>query len=103
MDRRAFFKTTWLGALLLGPQLLLVFTFFYWPTGAALFWAFSLERPWGGGNQFVGFDSFRAVFADSAYWGAVWHSVVFAVGSSVLAMSLALLFALFCDRQLRGY
>jgi sn-glycerol 3-phosphate transport system permease protein len=103
MDRRAVFKTAWIGGLLLAPQLLLVFTFFYWPTGAALFWAFTLERPWGGGNEFAGLDNFRMVFSDSAYWGAVWRSMVFALGSTALAMGLALLFALFCDRQLRGH
>ena len=100
---RATFKNPWLGAALLAPQLTLVATFFYWPTAAALVWAFTLEQPWGGGNEWVGFDNFRAVFADSAYWGAVARSLFFAVGATALSMAAGLLFALFCDRQLRGH
>ncbi len=103
MEKRVHFKGTKLALLLLLPQLLLVFVFFYWPAGAALFWAFTLEQPWGGGNAFVGLDNFRAVFADSAYWDTIWRSLVFAIGASGLAMGLALLMALFCDRQLTGH
>ncbi len=103
MDNRVHFKTMWLGILLVVPQGLLVFTFFYWPAGAALFWAFTLEQPWGGGNEFVGLDNFVNVFSDSFYWAAVWRSIVFAVSAAGLGMLVALVLALFCDRQLRGY
>ena len=103
MERRASFKAAKLGMLLLLPQVLLVFVFFYWPTGAALYWAFTLEQPWGGGNAFVGLDNFKAIFADTTYWSSVWLSLVFAAGATVLSMGLGLLFALFCDRQLRGH
>ena len=103
MDHRAHFKTLWLGIALVVPQAVLVFTFFYWPTGAALFWAFTLEQPWGGGSQFVGFDNFAAIFQDSFYWVSVGRTLVFAVSASLLAMAIALTMALFCDRQLRGY
>ena len=91
------------GVLLVVPQLLLVLTFLYWPTGAALFWAFILEQPWGGGNQFVGLDNFRKIFSDWFYWASVMRSMVFAVGALALAMGIALVMALFCDRQLRGH
>jgi hypothetical protein len=42
MEKRAFFTNHWLGIGLIVPQLLLIFTFFYWPAGEALFWAFTL-------------------------------------------------------------
>jgi len=103
MERRVHYKAAWLGAALIVPQVLLVFTFFYWPAGAALFWAFTLEQPWGGGNAFAGLDNFRAVFADSAYWQSVIRSFAFAFSATGLAMAGALTLALFCDRQLRGY
>ena len=103
MENRPHFKTLWLGVLLVLPQLLLVLTFFYWPTGAALFWAFTLEQPWGGGSQFVGLDNFSNIFTDRFYWESVLRSLVFGVGASALAMGIALVLALFCDRQLRGY
>ena len=103
MENRAHFKTLWLGVALILPQLLLVLTFFYWPTGAALFWAFTLEQPWGGGSQWVGLDNFANVFSDPFYWASVGRSIVFALGAAGLSMGIALVLALFCDRQLRGY
>ncbi len=103
MARKTAYKAAWLGGLLLVPQMALVLTFFYWPAGAALFWAFTLERPWGGGNDFAGFDNFLSVFNDSAYWEAVIRSFVFAFSATALAMLGALVLALFCDRQLRFF
>ncbi len=103
MERRAVFKSRWLPYALIAPQVLLVFTFFYWPTGAALVWAFTLEQPWGGGSTFVGFENFAAVFGDPLYWASVGRSVFFAAAATTLAMGVALLLALFTDRQLSGY
>lgn len=102
MQKRATFDNRWLGWALIVPQLLLVFTFFYWPTGEALFWAFTLQRPWGGGNDWVGLSNFSAVLNDPVYWNSVIHSLVFALASTTLAMGAALLLALLADRELRG-
>ena len=101
-ERRAFFSNRWLGIALIVPQLLLIFTFFYWPASEALYWAFTLERPWGGGNQWVGLDNFAAMLADPVYWGSLVSSVIFAVASTGLAMAIALVLALLTDRELRG-
>jgi sn-glycerol 3-phosphate transport system permease protein len=101
--RRAHFKTSWIVAALLAPQLLVVFVFFYWPSAQALYWAFTLEQPWGGGNTWVGFDNFREVLSDPYYWSSVRVSVIFALATTALAMGMALTLALFVDRQLAGY
>ncbi|MFN3576847.1 MAG: ABC transporter permease subunit [Tabrizicola sp.] len=101
--RRAHFKFSWIVPLLLAPQLLVIFTFFYWPSAQALYWAFTLEQPWGGGNTWVGFDNFRKVLSDPYYWGSVRVSVIYALATTVLAMGMALVLALFVDRQLAGY
>lgn len=103
MEKRAYFPTAWLGLLLIVPQLLLVFTFFYWPAGEALYWAFTLEPPFGGSNQWVGTQNFTTIFADRKYWDSVVVSVVFALTTTLLAMGLGLLLAFFVDRQLPGY
>ncbi len=103
MTRRAYFKSNRVAYLLVAPQLLIIFVFFYWPTGEALFWAFTLEQPWGGGNEWVGLDNLRAVLSDGRYWGSLVVSVVFALSSTALAMGMALVLAIFADRQLRGY
>jgi len=101
MERRVHYKAMWLGLALILPQLLLVLTFFYWPAGAAIYWGFTLQQPWGGGNVWAGFDNFVAIFNDSAYWQAVLRSFVFAFAATALAMIGAGVLALFCDRQLR--
>src|SRR5215813_10598924 len=103
MQKRAFFRNRWLGVALILPQLLLVFTFFYWPTGEALYWAFTLERPWGGGNTWVGFANFADKLGDPIYWNSIWHSMVFAFATTGLGMATALVLALLADRELRGF
>lgn len=103
MKRRATFPAGSLGMLLILPQLLLVLVFFYWPTGEAFYWAFTLEPPFGGGNQWVGLDNFRQVFADAKYWDSVRTSVLFAALSTTLSLVMALVLALVVDRQLAGY
>jgi sn-glycerol 3-phosphate transport system permease protein len=101
--RRAFFKNNWVAALVVAPQLIIIFTFFYFPTAQALYWAFTLEQPWGGGNTWVGFDNFKAILSDSLYWYSIRVSIIYAIGSTVLAVGMALILAVFVDRQLRGY
>jgi sn-glycerol 3-phosphate transport system permease protein len=101
--RRAYFKNNWVAGLMVAPQLIIIFIFFYFPASQALYWAFTLEQPWGGGNTWVGFDNFRAILTDDLYWSSIWVSVVYAVGSTVLAVGMALVLALFVDRRLAGH
>jgi sn-glycerol 3-phosphate transport system permease protein len=100
MEKRARFSNHRLGVALILPQLLLIFTFFYWPAGEALFWAFTLQRPWGGGNEWVGFANFAAVLGDPVYWNSVVRSFVFAIASTGMAMAAGLVLALLVDRRL---
>lgn len=102
MERRAHYRNRVLPWLLIAPQLILVLVFFYWPTSQALYWAFTLEQAWGGGNEWVGFDNFLAVFGDDRYWGTVLRSAVYATAATGLSMSIALVLALFVDRGLKG-
>jgi sn-glycerol 3-phosphate transport system permease protein len=101
--KRVTFDRHWLALLLILPQMLLVFVFFYWPTGEALFWAFTLEPPFGGDMQWVGWQNFITVMEDPLYWNSVRRSVVFALSSTAIAMGIGMLLALFVDRELPGY
>jgi sn-glycerol 3-phosphate transport system permease protein len=101
--RRAYFKFSWVALALVAPQLLVIFVFFYWPTIQALYWAFTLEQPWGGGNTWVGLDNFSKVLSDPYYWASVRVSVLYALATTALAMAMALILAVFADRQLAGY
>ena len=103
MQKRVVFRNRWLGVALVVPQLLLIFTFFYWPAGEALYWAFTLQRPWGGGNEWVGFANFHDMLVDPVYWNSVLRSLVFALVSTGIAMAAALVLAVLTDRELRGH
>ncbi len=103
MEKRATFNNLWLAAALVAPQLILIFVFFYWPSGEALYWSFTLEPAFGGSNQWVGFQNFMAVFNDANYWASVTVSIIFALSATALSLAIAVLLALFVDRQLPGY
>lgn len=101
--KRAVFNNNWVAALMVAPQLLIIFIFFYWPTSQALYWAFTLEQPWGGGNTWVGLENFQSILSDDLYWKSIRTSIVYAAGSTTLAIGMALILAVFVDRQLSGY
>ena len=61
-----------------------------------------MERPWGGGNEWVGFANFPAILSDPVYWNSIVSSVIFAAASTGLAMAIALGLAFLADREMRG-
>ncbi|MBK1871057.1 ABC transporter permease subunit [Aestuariivirga sp. YIM B02566] len=103
MEKRATFSNLWLAAAFIAPQMLLVFVFFYWPTGEALYWAVTLEPPFGGSNEWVGWLNFETVFSDPKYWNSVRISIAFAGLATVLSLVIAAMLALFVDRRLPGH
>lgn len=103
MEKRATFSNLWLAAAFIAPQMLLVFVFFYWPTGEALYWAVTLEPPFGGANEWVGWLNFETVFSDPKYWNSVRISIAFAGLATVLSLVIAAMLALFVDRRLPGH
>ncbi|ODT48857.1 ABC transporter permease subunit [Devosia sp. 63-57] len=102
MERSAYYRNRVLPWLLLAPQLTLVLVFFYWPTSQALYWAFTLEQPWGGGNSWVGLQNFISIFGDKSYWSTVLRSGLYAAVTTGISMSIALVLASFVDRSLKG-
>lgn len=102
MEKRVTFGRWTIGILFAVPQLLLIFTFFYWPAGQAVYWSLTLQQPWGGGNIWVGLDNFRSILANADYWNSITASMIFAGISTGLAMVIALVLAALTDRQLAG-
>ena len=51
----------------------------------------------------MGLDNFRRVLSDPVYWSSMRISIIFALSTTALAMSMALILAMFVDRQLAGY
>jgi sn-glycerol 3-phosphate transport system permease protein len=103
LEKRATFSNLWLAAAFIAPQILLVFIFFYWPSAEALYWAVTLEPPFGGSNEWVGWLNFETVFSDPKYWGSVRVSLLFAAAATIISLVIAALLALFVDRRLPGH
>jgi sn-glycerol 3-phosphate transport system permease protein len=55
-----------------------------------------------GGELFVGFDNFRAMFEDAIFWKALTNNFWFALGTVPTSIALALLMALWVNRNMRG-
>ena len=102
MERRTLFEGWLLPVLFVVPQLILTFFFFFWPAGQAILSSFERTDAFGHSSQFVGFENFYYLLTDPNYLEAVGRTAVFIVAVVVLSMAIALLLALFADREIRG-
>lgn len=102
MEKRAIYSNKVLPYLLLAPQMFVVLVFFYWPASQAVYQSFLLEDAFGLRSDFVWFENFVHLFNNPDYWKAMGVTVVFSTAVAGLSLSLALLFAVMADRQMRG-
>jgi sn-glycerol 3-phosphate transport system permease protein len=103
MNKTAHFKGFMIPALLLAPQLLITIIFFYWPASQAVWQSFLLEDAFGISSNFVWFENYRELFSKPKYFQAFWNTVVFSTFVTFFSLSIALLFAVMADRQIRGH
>ena len=96
-----FFRHRWLPLWLALPQLIVMFLFFYLPIYLAFFWAFRLERPFGGGSEFVGWANFERILSDPETWFSIRITIVYTIVATVLSILAALVLALAADRAIR--
>jgi len=102
MNKTAHFKGYLIPLLLLAPQLLITLIFFYWPGSQAVWQSFLLEDAIGTSTRFVGFENYRELLAKPEYYQAFVNTIVFSAMVGFLSLSIALLFAVMADRQIRG-
>ena len=102
MERRTVFEHRWLPVALVAPQLVLTVFFFLWPAGQAVLSSLRAEDPFGLSMRFVGLDNFVALFEDELYRDTVRRTVVFCLSTASISMGLALLLAVFADREFAG-
>lgn len=102
VEKRTRFISAWLPYALVAPQIIVTLVFFVWPAAQALYQSVLLQDAFGGYSQFVGFDNFRALFADSTYLAAFKTTAVFSVLVAFLGLSISLLLAAFADRVVTG-
>ncbi|CAG2126725.1 sn-glycerol-3-phosphate transport system permease protein UgpA [Cupriavidus yeoncheonensis] len=102
MEKRVVFRSSWLPYLLVLPQMAVTLIFFFLPAGQALYQSVFQQDAFGIDLQFVGLDNFRALANDGEYLHSLQVTAVFAVGVTLLGLSVSLLLAYFADRVVRG-
>jgi len=103
MAQQYEFKSKRLPYLLVLPQMVIVFVFFFWPSLQGLWQSFFLQDPFGGRVIFVGLENYTRLFTDSSYaYGESFRvSVAFAVAVAGLSMAIALFLATQANKKIR--
>lgn len=96
------FRSRALPYMLLVPQLLILFVFFYWPAGQAVYQSLMTTDAFGGNPQFVGLENFQRLFDSPEYLESVRTTLFFSALVTGLSTGIGLLLALFVDRAARG-
>ena len=102
MEKRAIFGGKLLPYLLLGPQLLITFVFFYWPASQAVWQSFLLQDAFGLRTDFVWFENYRDLLAQGDYYRAMGTTAIFSIAVGALSLSIALLLAVQADKSIKG-
>jgi sn-glycerol 3-phosphate transport system permease protein len=102
MEKRAIFGSKSLPYLLLAPQLVITFVFFYWPASQAVWQSFLLQDAFGLRTDFVWFENYRELFGDGDYYRAMATTAIFSFAVTVLSLSIALLLAVQADKSIKG-
>jgi sn-glycerol 3-phosphate transport system permease protein len=102
VERRTIFAGWKLPVAFVLPQLLLTFFFFLWPAGQAIFYSMQRQDAFGIRTEFAWFENFQDLFADPLYLDSVQRTLFFAACVCLLSMGVALLLAVFADKEIRG-
>jgi sn-glycerol 3-phosphate transport system permease protein len=102
MEKRAIFGSKSLPYLLLAPQLVITFVFFYWPASQAVWQSFLLQDAFGLRTDFVWFENYRELLRDGDYYRAMATTAIFSIAVTVLSLSIALLLAVQADKSIKG-
>jgi sn-glycerol 3-phosphate transport system permease protein len=87
--------------LLLLPAAVLLVAFTHYPILTTIRHSFFITRR-SGTEAFVGLDSYRSMAADPIFWRALVNNFWFALGTIPTSIALALLMAIWVNRNMRG-
>jgi N-acetylglucosamine transport system permease protein len=88
--------------MFLAPALLLYTGLFAWPMLNALYLSLFRGSSTSTSYQYVGFENFRRLFADTKFWSALGHNAQFVVIGGIATLVLALFVAFGLTRCGRG-
>ncbi|MGP1615937.1 MAG: carbohydrate ABC transporter permease, partial [Pollutimonas bauzanensis] len=90
------------GWLLLLPAIILLAAFTHYPALATLWHSFFSTPKANRAAVFVGLDNYAAMRDDPVFWQALWNNLIFALGTIPTSVAIALIMALWVNRQLAG-
>ncbi|MBA2964640.1 MULTISPECIES: sn-glycerol-3-phosphate ABC transporter permease UgpA [Ramlibacter] len=102
MEKRVWFRSTWLPWLLLAPQVAIISVFFFWPAGQALLQSLQQQDAFGTSVEWVGLENFHNLWNDESYLASFKTTAVFSLLVAFFGITLSLLLAVFADRVVRG-
>jgi sn-glycerol 3-phosphate transport system permease protein len=102
VEKRVVFRSPWLPWLLMGPQLVVIGVFFFWPAAQAILQSLQQQDAFGTSTEWVGLANFERIFHDPSYLASFKTTLVFSVLVAVFGIVLSLLLAVFADRVVRG-
>src|SRR6266852_5161340 len=89
MEKSAFFNSKLLPYLLLVPQLIITFVFFYWPASQAVWQSLLREDAFGLSSEFIGLENYQALFAARILQSDADHACVLNAGRGAVALDRA--------------
>lgn len=89
---RAVVRSRFAGAYFVAPALILLLTFFLYPT-IKTFQFSTISGSVIGAQRFVGLENYGRMFTDPSFYHSLWVTVVYVVGSGAVTIALALLLA----------
>lgn len=102
MEKRVFFRSTWLPWALIAPQVVVIALFFFWPAAQALLQSVQQSDAFGTSVEWVGLENFRNLWRDETYLASFYTTAVFSSLVALVGIGVSLLLAVFADRVVRG-
>lgn len=102
MEKRVFFRSSWLPWALIAPQVAVIALFFFWPAAQALLQSVQQSDAFGTSVEWVGLDNFRNLWNDDTYLASFYTTAIFSSLVALAGLSVSLLLAVFADRIVRG-
>jgi sn-glycerol 3-phosphate transport system permease protein len=101
-EKRVVFRSAWLPWVLMAPQVAIIGVFFFWPAWETLLQSLQQQDAFGTSTEWVGFENFRALFADPSYLASFKTTAVFSVLVALFGLAISLLLAVMADRVVKG-
>ena len=102
MEKRVYFRSSWLPWVLMAPQVVVIALFFFWPAAQALLQSVQQSDAFGTSVDWVGLDNFRNLWNDDTYLASFYTTAIFSSLVAVAGISVSLLLAVFADRVVKG-